>query len=198
MKPTIKGLILAAGSSSRMGRPKQLLPWGESTLIEHCISIANASKLDSLLVVLGSDATAIRPSIQVLDVDVVVNEEWAKGMASTIKIGVDRITSGDMPDGILIMLADQPFVNADYLDQLINEFDTKDSIIASTYENHLGVPALFGAAHFDLLTKLTGDSGAGAILNKKRDSIRTLPLSSDLTDIDTMEAYISLRPNTDP
>ncbi len=196
MKPTIKGLILAAGASSRMGRPKQLLPWGESTLIEHCISVANASKLDSLLVVLGSDATAIRNSLQVLDVDIVVNEEWAKGMASTIKIGVDRLTSGDTPDGILIMLADQPFISSDDLDALIEAFESRDSVIASNYKDRLGVPALFGASHFDLLTKLTGDKGAGSILNTMKDSIRTLPIAIDLTDIDTMEAYSALRPNT--
>lgn len=196
MKPTIKGLILAAGASSRMGRTKQLLPWGESSLIEHCISIANASKLDSVLVVLGAQAEAIRPSIQSLDVNIVVNKNWASGLASTIKTGVDRLSSTDEADGILIMLADQPFIKSDDLDGLINAFDSRDSIIASNYKDRLGVPALFGASHFDLLTKLIGDKGAGSILNTMKDSIRTLPIAIDLTDIDTMETYTALRPNT--
>lgn len=196
MKPTIKGLMLAAGSSSRMGSPKQLLPWGESTLIEHCISVAKQSQLDSLLLALGSDATAIRQSIQVLDIDIVVNEEWAKGIASTIKIGVDRLILGDTPDGILIMLADQPFISSADLDALIEAFESSDSVIASNYKHRLGVPALFGASHFDLLTKLIGDKGAGSILNTMKDSTRTLPIAIDLTDIDTMETYTALRPNT--
>jgi len=196
MKPTIKGLMLAAGSSSRMGSPKQLLPWGESTLIEHCISVAKQSQLDSLLLVLGSDATAIRQSIQVLDIDIVVNEEWAKGIASTIKIGVNRLILGDTPDGILIMLADQPFISSADLDALIEAFESSDRVIASNYKDRLGVPALFGASHFDLLTKLIGDKGAGSILNTMKDSTRTLPIAIDLTDIDTMETYTALRPNT--
>ncbi|MBT8235830.1 MAG: nucleotidyltransferase family protein [Bacteroidia bacterium] len=198
MKHTIKGLMLAAGSSSRMGTPKQLLPWGNATLIEHCISVAQQSKLDSILVVLGAEAKAILPSIEALNVDIIINREWASGMASTIRTGVDQLSSVNPPDGILIMLADQPFIKTEELDAMIDAFDSKDQIIASAYKERLGVPALFGAAHFDLLRSLSGDKGAGAVLNEKKDTIKTLPLPSDLTDIDTMERYISLRPNTDP
>ncbi len=197
MKPIIKGLMLAAGSSSRMGSPKQLLPWGKSTLIEHCISVAKQSKLDSLLVVLGAQAAAIKDSIQSLDVDIAVNDDWASGMASTITTGLDWLSSSDKLDGILIMLADQPFIRKEDFDTMINAFDSRDRIIASRYKDHLGVPALFGATHFDLLTNLTGDKGAGSILTSRKDSIKSLPIVTDLTDIDTMDAYTSLRPPSD-
>lgn len=194
MKLKVKGLLLAAGSSSRMGTPKQLLPWGQTTMIGHCISEAKRSKLDSLLVVLGAEAAQIQAAITNDATDIVINKHWSGGIASTIKTGVDQITSNDTVDGILIMLADQPLVSTDYLNKLIEAFDTSNRIVASTYDQSLGVPAIFGAAHFDLLMTLEGDRGAGYILNARRDSVKTIAASTELTDIDTMEAYTALRP----
>lgn len=196
MKLKVTGLLLAAGSSSRMGSPKQLLPWGRSTMIGHCIAEAQRSELDSLLVVLGAEAAKIQAAIPD-NINIRFNKEWSSGIASSIKTGVDQITSKVPVDGILIMLADQPFVSADYLNKLVEAFDSKDTIVASSYDHDLGVPALFGAAHFDLLTALEGDRGAGYILNARRDSVKTISASTVLTDIDTMEGYSALRPSLD-
>lgn len=197
MKLKVKGLLLAAGSSSRMrGSSKQLLPWGQTTMIGHCISEVQRSRLDSLLVVLGAEAAKIQAVIPA-ETNIVINKQWSDGIASSIRAGVDHIASKDPVDGILIMLADQPFVSTAYLNELIEAFDSRDTIVASTYDHGLGVPALFGADHFDLLAALEGDKGAGSILNTRRDSIKIIESNTELTDIDTIDSYSALRPPLD-
>ncbi|MEZ2414271.1 NTP transferase domain-containing protein [Muriicola sp. E247] len=191
----IAALILAAGSSSRMGRTKQLLPWGNSTLLGNAVSTVHESGLEEILVILGAKAKTIKASLDSMPCQIVVNSEWEEGLGSSIRTGVSHIlTSASLPDGILIMLADQPFINADYLKKLIHHFKKgNEGIICSDYGKKLGVPAIFSNKYFKKLQGLSGDSGAGGIIEIHRDDSYGLEAGKITIDLDTHEDYISLK-----
>ncbi|MEY8021836.1 NTP transferase domain-containing protein [Muriicola sp. SD30] len=191
----ITALILAAGASSRMGRTKQLLPWGNSTLLGNAVSTAHESGLEEILVVLGAKANTIKATLDSMPCQIVVNSDWEEGLGSSIRTGVSHIiTSASIPDGILIMLADQPFVNADYLKKLIYHFKNGDGgIICSDYSKKLGVPAIFDSKYFTKLQGLSGDEGAGGIIKNHIDDSYGLEAGKITIDLDTHEDYISLK-----
>ncbi|MBT8289854.1 MAG: nucleotidyltransferase family protein [Muriicola sp.] len=191
----IATLILAAGSSSRMGRTKQLLPWGNSTLLGNAVSTAHESGLEEVLVVLGAKANTIKATLDSMPCQFTVNSDWEEGLGSSIRTGVSHIlSSASFPDGILIMLADQPFVNADYLKKLIYHFENGDGgIICSNYGKKLGVPAIFGRKYFTKLQGLGGDEGAGGIIKTHRGDSYSLDAGNIVMDLDTHEDYISLK-----
>jgi molybdenum cofactor cytidylyltransferase len=191
----IATLILAAGSSSRMGRTKQLLPWGNSTLLGNAVASAHESGLVDILVVLGAKANTIKATLDSMPCQITVNSDWEEGLGSSIRTGVSHIlSSASMPDGILIMLADQPFVNADYLKKLIYHFKNGDGgIICSDYGEKQGVPAIFSRKYFTKLQGLGGDQGAGPIIEVHRDDSYGLEAGKITMDLDTHEDYISLK-----
>ncbi len=186
----IATLILAAGSSTRMGKPKQLLPYKNTTLLGW--TIQNALKLNThkTFCVLGANATQIRESIENKKIMILENLDHQKGLSSSIVYGVTSIKNEDI-DGILIMLADQPKISTPILEKLTTTFiANKNQIVAFNYGNKIGVPAIFPRSSFDILLKLKGDKGAGDIL-------KNIALSIDieqkyLTDIDTVKQYESL------
>lgn len=191
----IAALILAAGSSSRMGRTKQLLPWGNTTLLENAVSTAYESGLEEILVVLGAKANTIKATLDSMPCQITVNSQWEEGLGSSIRKGVSHIlASASIPDGILIILADQPFVNADYLKKLIHHFKNGDgSIICSNYGKKLGVPAIFESKYFAKLQGLRGDKGAGGIIKNHIHDSYGLEAENITMDLDTHEDYISLK-----
>src|ERR1041384_940582 len=111
-------IVLAAGASSRMGSPKQLLPFRGQTLIRRAAEAALASSCDRVAVVIGSHASQMRRELEDLPVSVVENQNWQTGMSSSIRAGLDDLHVDDL-DGALIMLCDQPFVTADILNNLV-------------------------------------------------------------------------------
>ena len=191
----IAGLILAAGSSSRMGKTKQLLPWGNTTLLGKAVSTAHASGLDEVLVVLGAKAKSIKAALGSLPCEVTINRKWEEGLGSSIRSGVSHLLSSKpLPDAILIMLADQPLVNADYLKELIHHFRKGDGeIVCSNYGKKLGVPAIFDEKYSEELNRLSGDEGAGGIIADHIDTSFGLDAGNLTMDLDTPEDYISLK-----
>lgn len=189
MKP-IAVLILAAGASTRMeGGPKQLLPWKNTTLLGH--SIEQAKKLSDLVfVVLGAHADEIKEIVP-NTVEIIHNPNWKEGMGTSISAGVEHIKNTDSsPSGLLIMLADQPFLDSSYLSNIKAEFEKGEhKIVATAYGKKLGVPAIFHPSLFLELSKLNQDVGARHIIEKyKSDTIPIFPNGKQI-DIDTENEY---------
>ncbi|WP_167615147.1 nucleotidyltransferase family protein [Maribellus sediminis] len=187
-------ILLAAGGSLRMGQAKQLLRWGEVTLIEHQLQILQ--KLGHpIIVVLGANAEKIIPVIDKYNVTFVINSNWESGMGSSVATGMEKLLA-DFPSSsaVLFTLVDQPLMSVAHLQKLIDSFSFgTSSIIASrSDEGWEGVPAVFDRNYFDELGKLNGKQGAKSILMKYRDKVQFIEAGRILRDMDSMEAYQKL------
>jgi len=174
-------IILAAGSSSRMGQSKQLLPWNDETLLAHAVKTAMESRAGHVYVVLGSNEDLHRAEIEKLPVTIVKNPSWEKGMGSSIKVG---LTAAINSEAVLIMVCDMPFVTSQHLNNII---ETKQPIVASKYLDTVGVPALFRKEMFNELLAIGDKEGARRIIANHKSQI--IPLGSGI-DLDTPEDYI--------
>lgn len=179
-----------------MGCIKQLLPYSNSTLLEITIKYALASKAEKVYCVLGANSEAIKSHIKNSRVTFINNPNWKDGLSSSIVTGVSFLESiKDKTKAILIMLADQPNVDSDYIDALINLYSkNQDKVIASDYGDKKGVPAIFPKLFNKELMRLKGDKGAKDFLNNKEVNIITLASKNRgvLKDIDTPEDYNKL------
>ena len=190
----IQLLLIAAGASKRMGKPKQLLAWGNESLVEHQIKVLLETK-SSLSVVLGAYSNKIIPIIEKFSVAIYLNEDWEKGMGTSIACGVKKlIEKGPTVDGVLISLIDQPLITSAHFKKMLTLFQPgKDQIIVSnSNDGWSGAPVLFDATYFKELLKLKGDEGAKVIVKKYRNSAKLIDTADLLKDIDTHEAYLEL------
>lgn len=177
-------IILAAGSSSRMGQSKQLLPWKDGTLLSHAVMTAIDSRAGHVYVVLGNNEIEHRKAIKETPVTVVSNPLWQKGMGTSIKAGLKQAKDSG---AVLIMVCDMPFVTSQHLNNLIEHHDkTNSPIIASKYLETIGVPALFSKEVFDELMKINDDEGAKNVIMKNDPAIVLLKSGVDL---DTPDDY---------
>lgn len=184
-------LILAAGASTRMGRPKQLLPWGETTLLGNAIHQARFVSKE-ILVVLGANKDLIEKTLS-SEVNVLFNPDWEQGMGTSIAMGIQKIIQNQSFDAVLIMLSDQPLLDADYLIQLRTKFFSSTCKIAATsYENNHGVPAIFHRSLFQKLVKLNKDYGAKKLMRQYDQELIDLNPKGKEIDIDTFETYQQL------
>jgi molybdenum cofactor cytidylyltransferase len=179
----VYAILLAAGASSRLGSPKQLLNWHNRPLLAHSIGQAQAVLSERVIVVLGANSDAIQTAVDLSAVKIIANPDWQQGVASSIRAGVQALS--DTATAALILLCDQPLINADHLQALLNVWqDNQHHIVASQYPNSVGVPALFPADYFPSLLALTGDKGAKALLTKFADKLLTISLPEAELDID--------------
>ncbi len=181
-------ILLAAGSSSRLGRPKQLINYQGKTLLQHSIEAARHSAADDLIVVLGSNADLIQTHIESKEVSVLVHAHWKDGMSSSMQCGLRHLIETRQVDQVVLMLCDQPFVHQGLLDQLMLDKQTSGKgIIACSYAGTVGVPALFDQKYFSELLALKGTEGAKkVILNHQEDTFLVdFPLGA--VDLDTEE-----------
>jgi molybdenum cofactor cytidylyltransferase len=190
-------IILAAGSSSRMGKPKQQLVYKEQTLLQRAIQVAAGITEHKTIVVLGAGNETILPDVDSKIVDIVINPDWEQGMASSIKSGITALqTLYPQIQSALLMLCDQPFVTTELLQQLIETGGGDErSIVASAYNDTVGVPVYFGKAWFNELLTLQGQEGAKTLLIKYKDKVVTVPFQLGHIDIDTQEDYQRLLDN---
>jgi molybdenum cofactor cytidylyltransferase len=180
-------IILAAGASTRLGQPKQNLKFRDKTLLQRMVEIAIASTCRPVIVVIGANADSILP---VENCDVIYNANWEEGMASSIRIGMSEIIKNKAIDNVVIMLCDQPFVSTSLIDTIVQkQIETGKPIIACTYSNAVGVPALFNRSLFDELLLLKGNEGAKSIFKVYPNKIITVPFPEGSIDIDTMNDY---------
>ena len=183
-------LILAAGSSSRMGdNIKQLLPWKNTTFLGHAIDQAK-QVTDSVFVVLGANQNAIHKTIP-SGISIVHNPNWKTGMGGSIASGVDFILKQNMNlEGLLIMTSDQPLLDAAYLDEMKTSFRTGEhKIVATAYGNRAGVPAIFHKSILTELTLLNQDYGAKHIISQHLSQTKIITASGKELDIDTLNDY---------
>ncbi len=190
-RPKIAQLILAAGASSRMGAPKQLLPWKDTTLIGHAITQSLAIEEVSTFVVLGAHYELIYNQINKFPVTILNNVNWQSGMGSSIQIGVKTILAHDLSfDAVLISLIDQPLIKLTDYNALITKFIANTNpIVASDLGSRIGVPAIFSKDIFMELMQLEEDYGARYIIKKYINQIKTISIVEKGIDIDTKQQY---------
>jgi molybdenum cofactor cytidylyltransferase len=185
-------IILAAGSSSRFGSPKQNLVYQGKTLLQRAIQTALTSACcDCAVVVLGANEGDIRPNISDQQINITYNPDWHEGMASSIRLGITELLRLEPSvTTAILMLCDQPFVDPLLLYQLTERKAENDAgIIACAYKNILGVPTLFDKKYFPELMKLTGSEGAKKIINTYPDDVMSVPFGLGAIDIDTIEDF---------
>lgn len=180
-------IILAAGASKRLGYPKQLVHYLGKPLIQRMTEMAVNSSCQPVVVVLGAYGEVIESQINNYDLNIVFNQDWSIGMASSIQCGLNKIQAiAPNLDGVIIMLCDQPFVSTELINQLVAEYRTKQSlIVASEYNNVLGVPALFAQSLFAELINLEGDIGARKLIQGYGDKVLSIPFERGEVDLDT-------------
>lgn len=187
----IHALLIAAGEGKRMGSPKQLLPWGDKTVIEHQIDSLQQANLN-VSVVLGANARLIKETITNLDVQVHFNNHWENGMGSSIACGAKELSSKKVSfDGLLITLVDQPLISSNHYLKMIERFEPgKHQIIVSQTDSGItGPPVLFDIAYLEELKTLQGDEGAKPIIKKHSEQVILIRSEDSLEDMDTPEAY---------
>ena len=181
-------IILAAGESSRLGYPKQIAKYKEKTLLQLAIDAANDANVDKRVLVLGANRDEIKKTFLGASIPNIPNPHYQKGMSSSIKVGLEYMLKIDKPDQVIIMLCDQPFVDAKILNKLIaTQKKESKGIIACSYSKTVGVPILFGSAYFKELMALTGDEGAKNIVLAHEDDLATVAFPKGKVDIDTEE-----------
>jgi molybdenum cofactor cytidylyltransferase len=191
-------ILLAAGASTRLGRPKQLLYYHNKTLIRHSVEQAIASVCSPIIVVLGAYANSIRTELSDLNVpniEIIENAAWPAGMGGSIQAGMTALMSRSLAiEAVVLMLCDQPFVSTELIQQLIEVYRAKQPlIVASHYADTIGVPALFHHTLFSELTQLNGTIGARKIIQQFAHSMIAIPFPAGAIDIDTPTDYEQLQ-----
>ncbi len=200
-KQKISSIILAAGNSSRLnGETKQLLEFQGKTFLRRSAEIALAANFHStIVVVLGANSENMRKEIEDLPVRIVVNENWATGMSSSIKTGLAELLKEENLEAVVITLCDQPLVTTETLNNLCEVFaQAGKPIAACEYENTVGVPALFSSEVFDELTNLHESDGAKKIIEKYEGKTALVAAPEAALDVDTLEDYEKLKRLTFP
>ena len=184
-------ILLAAGGSTRMGCPKQLLPWGKSTLLRHAGETALQTHCRPIIIVLGCEAEACRYALKGLSITMVINNEWKRGLGSSIRVGMLTLEK-EAPDipGVVLMLADQPTVTPSLLETLVARWSHPAwPIVATLYEEGGGVPALFDRTFFPELRDFTDDRGARGLIAREKNRTALIDPGMHLIDLDTPAIY---------
>ncbi len=186
---SIAAIVLAAGSSSRLGQPKQLLKVRGKSLVGIAVENCLNSGIDRAIVVLGFNNEAVVEVLRDYPVKTLVNQNWEKGMGHSLSFGLNHLTSlwPDI-DGLLIQLCDQPFIPESHFVKLIHLFlKGEKSIIASLYKDTFGPPLICDKRYFPELEKLDGDKGAKSIFQKYKEELYLEPCPECAADIDKPE-----------
>lgn len=179
-------IILAAGSSSRLGKPKQLIEIQGINLLDRAINAAQNSQSDGMVVVLGWNPELIKTGFDSVRIPFVVNSNWEVGMSSSMQSGLRFLIQKENPDQVILMLCDQPFVEDQLLNQLISEKERSGrGIVACAYSNTLGVPAIFDKKYFEDLLTLKGTDGAKKVIFKNKADVLELDFPLGAVDLDT-------------
>jgi len=193
----VSGVILAAGSSVRMGRPKQLLRVGDRTLLEHVIDAAMASRLSDIVLVLGARAGEVRSSLRVSGCErlrSVVNEAYERGMSTSLRCGLATCDAGS--EGAAILLADQPGIGPALINSMLDAFGCRRvPIVRPVFrgpegEAVPGHPVMLARSIWPMLDTLDGDEGARALIARNPELLQTVEVRADVpVDIDTLDDY---------
>jgi molybdenum cofactor cytidylyltransferase len=188
-------IVLAAGASTRLGQPKQLLQLDGESLLHRTVRTAGEAGFDPIFVVLGYEAERMRQEITDLRAMPVINPDWESGMASSLRCGVEGLMKKKpRPGRVLVLLCDQAKLSAEILSRLIQTSARTNSMItASNYAGRLGVPAIFHESLYPDLLEVKGDQGARAVILQHVGQTSTVEFSEGAVDIDTPNDLAVLR-----
>jgi molybdenum cofactor cytidylyltransferase len=181
------GLVLAAGGSRRLGRPKQLLAYGPGTLLEHVLNTARACSFDQLICVVGGSADDIKATVNLARVQVVENDHFGEGCSSSIAVALAAVDP--RCEVLVLMLGDQPGVSAATVRKLLAGRG-ESALAACQYDDGRGHPLAFARSTFDQLAVLHGDKGVWKLLDRAGDQVVDVPIGGPIPrDVDTWEDY---------
>ncbi len=182
----IGAVILAAGASTRLGYPKQLIEHEGQALVRKAATAARDAGADPVFVVVGASADTVSAALEGLDgVETLFNARWESGLASSLSAGLAALAAAPGCDGAIVMVADQPLIDVAALHSLVNAFDGEHRIVASSYDDIVGVPVVLGSEFFKDLLNLKGDEGAGRWLRARLSQVTQIPVANASVDIDT-------------
>jgi molybdenum cofactor cytidylyltransferase len=186
----VTGLVLGAGGSKRLGRPKQLLAYREGTLLGHVVDVARASRFDQLIVTLGGAAGEIRSQVDLSDVDVVVNDDYGEGCSSSIAAALESVDP--RCEVLVLLLGDQPGVTSRTVKALLDGRGDAPLAICR-YDDGRGHPIAFARSAFAALADLHGDKGVWRLLDQRAEDVREVAVAGAVPlDVDTEEDYASV------
>ena len=185
--PFVTGLVLGAGGSSRLGRPKQLLPYGAGTLLGHVVGVARAAAFDQTIVTIGGGADDVRARVDLGGADVVVNDAYGAGCSSSIAAALRAVDP--RCDVLVLLLGDQPGVTAATVAALLG--GRGDAPLAvCRYDDGRGHPIALGRSVFRELAGLHGDKGVWRLLDERAGDVAEVPMAGGIPlDVDTPEDY---------
>lgn len=192
-RPPVGAVVLAAGGSSRMGEPKQLLTITGQPMVRRVTETVCAAGLENVVVVVGAHAQRVKAALKGLPVRVVLNRRWAEGMSTSLAIGLRAL--GSDVQAALVVLADQPGLTVELLRSLTAHYQTtRAPIVAPFYRGRRGNPVLFDRTLFAELQAVKGDQGGRALLTRYRSSVEEVAVddAAVLIDVDTRQDYRAL------
>jgi molybdenum cofactor cytidylyltransferase len=187
----VAGLILGAGKSERMGRPKALLPFQQTCFLTHILKEATHSELTCVRVVLGHQSDAILRALPEIEPNTILNRDYELGQLSSLQCGLRHLISAQ-PEGVMVFLIDHPMIHRTLVNQLIDAFSRSAApIVLPSFQHRRGHPMIFGADLFNELLDAPLDQGAITVVRKHAHEILHLNVDEPgvLVDIDTPEAY---------
>jgi len=181
-------VILAAGGSRRLGRPKQLLEKSGVSLLRRCISTAVATECQPIVIILGAASDTLTPLLANEPVTVRLNPHWASGIGTSIRAGVAALDS--KCDAAVLMLCDQPLITTQHISELIRLHTASGKPIAAAgYNQSVGTPAVFSSSLFGELLALSDDQGGKAVIRRHPDEVEEFNLPEAAIDIDTEDDF---------
>jgi molybdenum cofactor cytidylyltransferase len=183
----VTGLVLGAGGSARLGRPKQLLPYGEGTLLGHVVDVARECPFQQTVVALGGSADEVREQVDLAGVEVTSNEEYEEGCSSSIAAALAAVD--ERCDVLVLMLGDQPGVSADTVSTLLRGRGESPLAVCG-YDDGRGHPLAFARGIFGALAGLHGDKAVWRLLEQRADEVVEVPVAGPIPrDVDTPQDY---------
>ena len=191
---TIGLVILAAGASTRLGEPKQLLHFQGQTLLRRVSEVGLASCCQPVVVVLGSESQRLQSEVEALPIRIVHNPNWSMGMSTSIHVGIAAMEEEVNPlTATVLALCDQPLLDAARINLLVQTYqETQKPIVVSAYNNTWGTPALFDRRFWPELKALTGQRGAQKIALQHPNQVEAVPFEGGIYDVDTQDDYKAL------
>ena len=186
----INAIILAAGQSKRMGKPKPLLRFNDKTFLDQIISVLRLSDADTITVVLGAGAETIKKSVDLSGTNVVINKDYQQGQLSSLTAAIKE--TPQETDAVLVCLADSPFITEEVVNRIIRKFkETNNPIVVPVFNKKRGHPVLFSSSLFNELSNAPQEQGARYVLHSNQEKVLEVSTSDRriLIGIDTPDDY---------